>query len=51
MTKKKQLTRLDRLLLKGFYTNSRIALENPHLISKDLQKKETMQVNFYDDPD
>lgn len=29
---KRPLTRLDRILLKGFYTNDRIELENPSLL-------------------
>ena len=29
------LSRLDRMLLKGFYTNDRTELENPSLLAKD----------------
>lgn len=45
----KKLTRLDRILLKGFYTNIRSELENPNLIDKDMTTVK-QSVAFQDDP-
>ena len=33
---KRPLKRLDRMLLKGFYTNDRLELENPSLLTSTL---------------
>lgn len=38
---KRPLTRLDRILLKGFYTNDRIELENPSLLPAKNQGRRT----------
>jgi len=39
---KRPLTRLDRILLKGFYTNDRVELENPSLLPAKLDSDITI---------
>jgi hypothetical protein len=40
----RDLSRLDRMLLKGFYTNDRVELENPRIIPKKVEVNEFKEI-------
>jgi len=43
MTQNESISRLDRILLKGFYTNDKDELENPSILKSSGVKKEPEQ--------
>jgi len=40
----RDLSRLDRVLLKGFYTNDRVELENPRIIPQKVETNEFKEI-------